>query len=198
MMAYVSWTKDAQKAGGIGCGAEVGGGMTRLYLPDYEAYYIELRDKNYVFELTRPLFSSLEIDPYSNKLLVEALKESGLNDADARQRVLDMALEGRKAVKEARKKLARIPNFEEARKTFNVDKARVLWLLEEHFNLEEINALTFEFDIDYDKLPDQEKRSKTIELIKYCEQSGKLQTLLANAHSRCPNAHWESCLYIEV
>jgi len=198
MMAYVSWTKDTQKAGGICCGAEVGGGMIRLYLPDYEAYYIELRDKNYVFELTRPLFSSLEIDPYSNKLLVESLKESGFNDADARQRVLDMALDGRKAVKEARKKLARIPNFEEALKTFNVDKARVLWLLDEHFNLEEINTLMFEFDIDYDKLPGQEKRSKTIELIKYCERSGKLQTLRANAHSRCPNAHWESCLYIEV
>ena len=158
--------------------------MARLYLSDYRTHYEN--------EIVRWEKQAATL----SKTMDRERKKGGLllfNETyqNARQ-ASTVALRGLSA---ARKKLEETPTFEKAIKTYYVENSRVLWLIEKHFNLEEIKTLTFELDIDYDTLAGQEKSSKARELILTSERSGKLKILVANARMRRPTADWDSCLY---
>ncbi len=53
-------------------------------------------------------------------------------------------------------------------------------LMRDHFNLAEIQSLTFNLGVDYEEFPPLGKSQIIISLIKYCHQNGKIPNLLAH------------------
>jgi hypothetical protein len=60
----------------------------------------------------------------------------------------------------------------------------------QHFSDDDLNELCFDMSLDYESIAGSEKRSKVVNLIKYCRDRGMSRRLMANARKLRPQTPW--------
>lgn len=70
--------------------------------------------------------------------------------------------------------------------------AHLLFLLNKHFNDDELRTLCFALQIDYETLPAQGKQGKARELIEYMNRLDRLDDLVAALEAERPNINWRT------
>ena len=71
-----------------------------------------------------------------------------------------------------------------------IDRARLLEMIVDHFNIEELNELCYLLKIDFENLAGEHKRDKARELIIYLERRGRIDELFALLYEQRPNIGW--------
>jgi hypothetical protein len=70
------------------------------------------------------------------------------------------------------------------------DRGKLLALMDEYFNEEELIDLCFEFGVNYDKLLGVGVRGKSRSLIEYMERHASVYKLLDECNRRRPHVDW--------
>ncbi|MGD9100274.1 MAG: hypothetical protein PVF45_07315, partial [Anaerolineae bacterium] len=69
-------------------------------------------------------------------------------------------------------------------------EANLLYLINEHFDIEEFQTLCYDLDVDYDNLRGEGKISKIRELLKLMGRHGRLEELVDAVRRRRPHLVW--------
>lgn len=64
------------------------------------------------------------------------------------------------------------------------------YLVDKHFNLEDLQVLCFDLEVDYEHLPGDTKPIKIISLILYLQRENRLPDLLEYCRNARPRVHW--------
>ena len=85
---------------------------------------------------------------------------------------------------------ATINSFGESGVSNNVGLAQLRQKIEKHFNLDEVKELVFELAINYENLPGETLRSKSRELVNYCQRHNLLQKLVEHCLTLRSHVDW--------
>jgi hypothetical protein len=87
-----------------------------------------------------------------------------------------------------------INNFGEVGARAQSGLAALRQRLEQYFNLDELKELTFDLEVNYENLPGETLRSKTRELVNYCQRHNMLPRLVALCASLRSSVDWRQGL----
>jgi hypothetical protein len=78
----------------------------------------------------------------------------------------------------------------------NIDKGKLLELITKHFNLVELKKICFDLGITYEELSGNTRTERSIELIDFCERTGRLQELIEELQSDRPHVDWSVIIIV--